>query len=149
MKYPTQSDLWRLDFVNKTKPMETNGQSRVLGYFKQVFPLALFRDELIIEELRIVQIQNNGPWTTHVNSIMATDIACVDASTGPFFGHIHVKSLTGGAEILVDNLTRADVYKIRSIVEGIALASREGLKVMHQDLEVERQQVQIAGSLVV
>ena len=147
MKYPTQSDLWRLDFVQKAQPIITNGASRVLGYFRQIFPLTIFPDELIIEELRIVQVQNNGPWTTHINSIMATDIACVDASAGPFFGHIHVKSLTGGPEILVDNLTRSDVYKIRSLVEGVALASREGLKLQNQDLEIERQNLITAGSL--
>jgi len=78
---------------------------------------------------------------------MATDIACVNASTGPFFGHIHIKSLTGGPEILVNSMTRKNVYRIRSLVEGIALASREGLQIESDDLEAERQNLYRAGEI--
>lgn len=147
MRYPTQSDLWRLDHIMRAKPLVTNGQSKVLGRFRQVFPLTLFPDELIIEELRIVHVENYGPWLNRVNSIMATDIACVNASSGPFWGLIHVQSLTGGPEIFVEHLTRSNVYKIRSLVEGIALASREGLKIEYNNLETERQNLIQAGSI--
>lgn len=148
MKYPAQSDLWRLETVIRTKPViGQNGTSRTLGRFRQIFPLALFTDELIIEELRIVWFQRNGPWSNQVISIMATDIACVNAASGPFFGHIHVQSLTGGPQILVDNLWRHHVFKIRSLVEGIALASREGLKIQNRDLEAERGELLRAGSV--
>src|SRR3990167_9100479 len=107
MKYLAQSDLWRLEQVMKTKPaFSQNGTSRILGRFRQIFPLTLFPGELIIEELRIIWVKRNGPWVNEVISIMATDIACVNASTGPFFGHVHIKSLTGGPEILVNSMTR-------------------------------------------
>lgn len=148
MKFLAQSDLWRLDQIFRTKPaISPNGTSRVLGRFRQIFPLTLFPDELIIEELRIIWFRRNGPWSNEVISIMATDIACVNASSGPFFGHIHIKSLTGGPEILVDTLMRGDVYKIRSLVEGIALASREGLKVEHSSLEAEKENLMRAGGI--
>lgn len=149
MKYPTQSDIWRLDHSINARPMVTSGQSRTLGRFRQIFPFTLFPDELIIEELRIVQVKNGGPFQNGVFSIMATDIACVNASAGPFFGHIHIQSLTGGPEIMVDNLSRSDVYKIRSLIEGIAMASREGLKVESSNLEVERRNLQRAGSVAI
>ncbi|MBI2327059.1 hypothetical protein HYU92_01965 [Candidatus Curtissbacteria bacterium] len=148
MKYPAQSDIWRLDRIVGTKPIaNSGGQSRVLARFQQVFPLALFPDELIVEELRIIWIQKNGPWTNNVISIMATDIACVNASTGPFFGHVHIQSLTGGPEILIEQLLRKDAFKIRSLVEGIALAAREGLKIEHGSLEAERENLLKAGGL--
>ena len=148
MKYLSQSDLWRLDHA--VRPIITigpKGKSRVLGRFHQIFPLTLFPDDLIVEELRIVHVQNNGPWTKEINSIMATDIACVNASSGPFFGHIHIQSLTGGPEILVDNLKRNDVFEIRSIIEGIALNAREGLRVEDRDLESERINLLRAGNI--
>lgn len=150
MKYTAQSDLWRLDHVVKTRPIferTQNGESRVLGRFRQIFALTLFPDDIIIEELRIVHVQNDGPWAKGINSIMATDIACVNASAGPFFGRVHIQSLTGGPEITVDNLSRAAVFKIRSLVEGIALASREGLMINQKNLEDERQSLLAAGAV--
>jgi hypothetical protein len=78
---------------------------------------------------------------------MATDIASVNASSGLFFGHIHIKSLTGGPEIMVDSLHRRDIYKVRSLVEGIAMSAREGLKVSGDTLEAERQSLYQAGEI--
>jgi len=147
MKALAQSDLWRFEQVNRIKPTITNGTSRILGRFHQIFPLSLFPDQLIVEELRIVWVKKNGPWANEVISIMATDIACVNSACGPFFGHVHIKSLTGGLEIMIESLVRRDVYKIRSLVEGIALASREGLKIESANLEAERENLLRAGSV--
>ncbi|GEM_PF-2784301 len=148
MKYPAQSDLWRLDATIHAKPISTNSHSRVLGHFKQLFPLTLFRDNLIIEELRIIHVKQDGPWIEEVISIMATDIACVNCTTGMFFGSVHIKSLTGGPEIFMDNLLRKDVLTIRSLVEGIALASREGLKIDHEtSVDEERENFLRAGAV--
>lgn len=149
MKYPAQSDIWRLSLAAGVKPLNGyGGKSRVLARFRQIFPLALLPGDLIIEELRIIHVKRNGPWSSQIISIMATDIACVNASSGPFFGHVHVQSLTGGPQIFVDNLLRRDVFKIRSLVEGIALASREGLNISEEsDLDAERQNLLSAGSL--
>ena len=150
MKYPALSDIWRLDFVSRPKTVTQhahNGQSRVLARVRQIFPLTLFTDELIVEELRIIWFRRKGPWSNEVISIMATDIACVNASSGPFFGEIHIKSLTGGPEIMVDNLLRRDVYKIRSLVEGIALSAREGLTIEDTSLDAEKQNLLRAGNI--
>lgn len=147
MRYLTQSDIWRLDNVMRAKPITEHGQSRILARFRQIFPFALFPDELIVEELRVVWIQRNGPWMNGVLSIMATDIACVNAASGPFFGQVHIQSLTGGPEIWVNDLLKHDVFKIRSLVEGIALTAREGLKITHQDLATERANLLAAGDV--
>ncbi|MBI3341625.1 hypothetical protein HY024_00720, partial [Candidatus Curtissbacteria bacterium] len=95
------------------------GKARILGRFRQIFPLAFFPNDLIIDEHRVVLVINRGPWIRELITTMATDIASVDSSTGPFFGHIHIKSLTGGPEILIDKLAKADVLKARSLVEGV------------------------------
>lgn len=147
MKYPTQSDLWKLDHVMSAKPITADGKSRVLAQFRQIFPLTLFPDDLIVEELRVIWVKREGPWTKEIVTIMATDIACVYASGGLFFGHVHVRSLTGGPEIFIKHLQRADAFKIRSLVEGIALTSREGLKVEHSDLETEKASLLRAGEI--
>lgn len=149
MNYPAQSNLWRLDMAVKPRvngqTITDAGKSRVLATAHQVFPLALFPGNLIVEELRIVWLRKNGPWMNDVISIMATDIASVNCSTGLFFGHIHVQSLTGGPEIMVDNLLRKDVLTIRSLVEGIALSAREGLKINGENLETEKRSLMDAG----
>lgn len=151
MNYPALSDIWRLDVATNGKTngkgITQSGQSRILFRAKQVFPIILFPSELIIEELRIICIKQMGPWQNAVLSIMATDIASVNASSGLFFGHIHIKSLTGGPEILVESLHRKDVYRVRSLVEGIAMSAREGLKVPVDTLEAERQGLYQAGKI--
>ncbi len=149
MNYPAQSDIWRLRMATKSNgnPVTEVGTSRILFRTKQIFPINLFPSELIIEELRIVCLKQSGPWQNAILSIMATDIASVNASSGLFFGHIHIKSLTGGPEIMVDSLPRSDVFQVRSLVEGIAMSAREGLKVQVGDLESERNSLYEAGTV--
>ncbi len=148
MKYQAQSDIWKLDQAfGNGQTIKTRAKSRELARFKQVFPLTLFPDEIVIEESRVVWIQNNGPWMDQVITVMVTDIACVNASTGPLFGQVHVKSLTGGPEIFVDKLLKHNVYKIRGLVEGIVLASRGGLEINAETLEVEREALLTAGEV--
>ncbi len=153
MNYQALSDSWRLDRALKLKngnakaEITPNSQSRILARSRQIFPLTLFPDEIIVEELRIVWFRKYGPWSYEIVSIMATDIACVNAASGPFFGHIHVQSLTGGPEIVVDNLPRKDVYRIRSLVEGIAMSAREGLSVENSNIEAEKRNLMQAGQI--
>lgn len=148
MNYLAQSDIWQLDQALRIGHSAASvNQSRVLAKFKQIFPLALFPDESIVEELRIVWVHRDAPWADEVISIMATDIASIDASSGPFFGQVHIKSLTGGPEIVLDNLFRGDVYRLRCLVEGIALSARVGLKVEDEDLENKRKFLAEAGSV--
>jgi hypothetical protein len=151
MNYPALSDMWRLNMATNGK---ANGQgvtqtvqSRILFRTKQVFPITLFPSQLVVEELRIICIKQMGPWTSEILSIMATDIASVNASSGLFLGLVHIKSLTGGPEILINSLPRHDVYKVRSLVEGIAMSAREGLKVSGDTLEAERQNLYQAGKV--
>ena len=151
MNYPAQSSLWRLDMALKPRTngetITQHGHSRVLAEAKQPFPIVLFPSTIIVEELRIIHLRKMGPWMDDVISIMATDIASVNCSTGLIFGHIHVKSLTGGPQIMVENLFKRDVLKIRSLIEGIALSAREGLKVNGESLEAEKQSLMRAGTI--
>ena len=151
MRYPALSDMWRLDMALRPKTngkaITEGGQSRILYSARQIIPLTLFPDQITVEELRIVWLRKMGPWMNEVVSIMATDIASVNCSSGLFFGHIHVQSLTGGPEILVDNLLKKDVLEIRSLVEGIAMSAREGLKVNGENLEAEKQSLIQAGTV--
>lgn len=147
MNYLAQSNLWQLDQAFNTRRMEQTDQSRVLAKFKQIFPLVMFPDEIIIEELRIIWVHRDAPWADEVISIMATDIASIDASAGPFFGRVLIKNLTGGPEIFVDNLFRSDVYKIRCLVEGITLTARAGLRVEDDDLNSKIKHLASAGSV--
>lgn len=147
MQYLSQSDLWKLDKIMKAKPVTFDGKSRTLGRFRQIFPLTLFPDELIIEELRVVWVKKTGPWMSEIVSIMATDIACVNASRGLLVGQIHIQSLTGGPEISIDNIYGSHAYRARNLIEGIALAVREGLKIKREDLEDEKASLLRAGEV--
>lgn len=146
MQYPAESDMWEVEQASKRREQSIPvNESRVLARFKQVFPLSIFPDDLIIEEMRIVWVRKSGPWMDEVISIMATDIASIDASSGPLFGHIHIRNLTGGPEIVVNNLWRGNVYKIRSLIEGLSLSSRVGLRIDSGDLDRERSLLFKAG----
>lgn len=148
MKYQAQSDIWKLEqTLGASQAIKPHVQSRELARFRQVFPLTVFPDEIVIEEHRVVWIQNNGPWTDQVITIMATDIACVNAATGPLFGQVHVKSLTGGPEIFIDKLSKHNVYKTRGLIEGIVLASRGGLEISDETLEIKREALLTAGEV--
>ena len=163
MKYLTQSDGWRLQRTVNSKPifnkftqgantpqtrLGENGQSRLLARFRQIFPFTVFPDEIIIEELRVVWVRKKGPWMSEIISIMATDIACVNASKGLITGEVHIQSVTGGPQIYVDKLHSQNAYKIRDLIEGIALASREGLKLESTNsIEDERQAILRAGQI--
>lgn len=148
MNYVAQSDLWKLEQALKNRSaIKPSSKSRILARFRQIFPLTLFPDELLIEEKRVIWVQNKGPWTSNLLSIMATDIASVNSTTGPFFGHVHIKSLTGGPEITVDKLLSHEITKIRSLVEGITLASRNGFDFENGSLEVEREYLLKSGSV--
>ena len=153
MRYPALSDRWRLDMAIKPKDHPNGktvtdiGKSRILASAKQIVPLTLFPDTIVVEELRIVWVRQLGIWMNEVVSTMATDIGSVNCKTGLLFGHIHIQSLTGGKEILVDNLLKKDVLKIRSLVEGIALSAREGLMVNEENLETEKQSLMEAGAV--
>jgi hypothetical protein len=153
MRYPAQSDLWRLDLATKPraktngKTITEMGKSRILATARQIMPLTLFPDTIRVEELRIVWIRQLGFWMNEVVSTMATDIGSVNCKTGMFFGNIHVQSLTGGREIFVENLLKKDVLKLRSLVEGIALSAREGLFINSENLEAEKQSLMKAGAI--
>ncbi len=143
MQFLAQSNLWQLERANNHPFPATAAAtpSRVLAKFNQIFPLSLIPDDLIIEERRIVWVKRNGIWSDEIISIMATDIACVEASAGPFFGHIHIKSLTGGLEIILDHISRKDAFQIRNFVEALALSARAGRNLEHDDLDLEKNQL--------
>lgn len=148
MNFLAKSPMWQVDRALMMGQLASpTNQSRVLASFKQIFPLSLFPDDLIVEELRLVWIHRDGPWAEEIISIMATDIASIDAAAGPFIGQVHIKNLTGGPEIMMDNLFRRDVYQIRCLVEGIALSSRVGLKVDGEDVVSKREFLAKAGSV--
>lgn len=149
MRYQAQSELWKLERVLKrpTKPMSPFRKPKALGRFRQIFPLTIFPDDLIVEEDRVIWKINKGPWVSELISIMATDIASLDSSTGPFFGHFHIKSLTGGPEILIDKLLRSDVTGARSLVEGIVIASRRGENYQKDNIEFERRYLISRGQI--
>jgi len=151
MNYPAQSNLWRLDTAIRPKTngktLIANGEPRTLARANQVFPLSFFPDQIIVEEMRIVWIKKMGPWSEEIISIMATDIASVNCASGLLFGFIHIQSLTGGPQILVDNLPKRDVYKIMGLIEAIAMTAREGLIVEGSNFEEKRGNLLAAGQV--
>ena len=166
-EYKVRTPPWRVNWVKKYLPVFSNKQkrkiqfpeektlrgkekgerSRVLGRFRAMFPFDLFPDELVVEEKRVIWINRILPMYSRAISIMATDISNVEAAHGPFFGHIHIGSLVGGPEILIERLSRRDCIKARALVEGIILAEREGAKLRKREVEVEKEALSEAGEI--
>ncbi len=146
----TQSNKWRQQrVIPKYKPVNFSplGHARRLGRFRQIFPLTLFPDDLVIEEQRVVWVLNKGPWIKEMISTMAADIASIDSSTGPFMGHIHIRSLTGGPEIIIDKLPKNDVLRARFLIEGIVLSARRGDNLADSNLGVVREYLIANGTI--
>jgi len=139
---------FRTKSTKKKEPTkEPERQSRVLGTFKSVFPFQFFPDELIVEEKRVIWKDWMGPGLWKAISIMASDISNVQASHGPFLGHIHVGSLVGGPEILIQHLWRSDVIKARALIEGIILAARERAPIRKEEVEQEEEELSELGEV--
>lgn len=117
---------------NKTKPtknpVENFYHTKILGKYKSVFPFEFFPDELIVSERRVIWIHRYGPGMSRVISVLHQDIADIEASHGPIFGHLHIRNFTGGEEIVIEHLWRKDVQKARDLVESMMLARRVGVK---------------------
>jgi len=126
---------------------EPERQSRVLGTFKSVFPFQFFPDEIIVEEKRVVWKDWMGPGLWKAISIMASDISNVQASHGPILGHLHVGSLVGGPEILIQHLWRKDVIRARALIEGIILTARERTSIHKERVEKEREELSQLGKV--
>jgi hypothetical protein len=109
--------------------VEPQADSSVLARFKAVFPLQLFPDELIIEEKRVIWIHRFGPRMCEVITLLPEDINTVEASAGPFFGHLHVSIPRHDIEILIDRLWRKDALFARDLIEGLSTAARQKLEV--------------------
>jgi len=133
--------------TSQQETTELEKKSRVLGRFRSMFPFTLFPDELIVEENRVIWKNWLGPGMTSVTSIMATDISNVQASHGPFFGHIHIGSLVGGPEILMEKLSRADAVKARALIEGIILTARERLAIRKKEVTQEEEELSKLGEV--
>jgi len=154
-RFLSKSSIGQEETTEKIRPKEKTSlenvkkerKSRVLGRFKSIFPLQLFPDELIVEEERVVWIDRIFPWSSKAISIMATDISSVEASHGPFFGHLHVGSLVGGPAILIESLSRASCVKARALIEGIILTEREGGKLHKKRIEREKAELTEAGEV--
>ena len=113
----------------KTKPLKENYyHSRVLGKFRSVFPFEFFPDELIISERRVIWIHRYGFWMNRVVSVLHQDIADIEASSGPFFGHLHIRNFTGGEEIVMEHLWKKDLQKARDLTELLMMKHRVGIK---------------------
>ncbi|OGY25019.1 MAG: hypothetical protein A2Y57_02525 [Candidatus Woykebacteria bacterium RBG_13_40_7b] len=112
--------------------------SKVLGHFKAVFPFDLFPDELIVEEKRVIWINRFFFATCQVVSIMASDISKVEAAHGPFFGHIHIGNIVGEPEITIERLSRKATVEAKSLIEGLMLTARGGVKLKERYEDKQR-----------
>lgn len=105
---------------------KTFEHSKLLGQFRSVFPFEFFPDELIVSERRVIWIHRWGPGMSKAISIFPQDIADIEASHGPIFGHLHVRNFTGNEEILIEHLRKKDVIKARDLIEGLVSIRRGG-----------------------
>jgi hypothetical protein len=109
--------------------VESQPGSAVLAEFKSIFPFELFPDELIVEEKRIIWIHRFGPKMCEVVTLLPEDINRVEASTGPFFGHIHISIPRHDIEVLIERLSRKEALRSRDLIDGLATAARQSLRI--------------------
>jgi hypothetical protein len=115
--------------------VEPQEGSAVLARFKAIFPFQLFPDELVVEEKRVVWIHRFGPRMCEVVTLLPEDINRVEASAGPFFGHLRISIPRHDVDITIERLSRRDAFFSRDLIDGLAEAAKQHLRIEGETAE--------------
>lgn len=100
----------------------------ILANIKSIFPFQLFRDELIIEEEKIIWKRRLGFMATQMVTFLPEEITKVECDVGPLFGHLHIDTFGRGGDILMEDISRKNAILGRNLVEGLVECCKHNIK---------------------
>jgi hypothetical protein len=100
--------------------------SDVLYSATTVFPFTLFPDTVTVDRTKITVCHRSGFRIADIMSMRIEDILHVSATSGPFFGSIHVSNRVfnnkSDQQYDVNYFWRDDAYKLKHIINGYMIA---------------------------
>jgi hypothetical protein len=112
-----------------------------------LFPFTLFPSTMVIDKTKIHLHQRYFPFGTSVRTIAIKDISSVIVQTAFFLASVRVVNKFFLDEPLV--ITHVPHYKARKaskILDGLIVASREGVDILDPSMENVSQKLEVVGS---
>jgi hypothetical protein len=100
----------------------------ILAYARTVFPFTLFPDTITIDRHKLTVVHKRFFGAEQAASVPIENIKNIQADMGPIFGSITITSdhFVNNTQTL-NYLRRGDVKKIQKLVQGITMATSEGI----------------------
>ncbi len=108
--------------------------NEVLASAKTVFPLTLFRDDIVVDRTKITITKRDFFFTSQVMSIRIEDVLNVKVALGPFFGSVTivVRVLSSEDHHTINFLWRKDAIHLKHIIQGYIIAQHNQIDISHQ-----------------
>lgn len=108
--------------------------NEVLASATTIFPLTLFRDDLVVDRTKVTITKRNFFFSSEVMSIRVEDILNVKIALGPFFGSITlaVRVLSSEDHHSINYLWRRDAVRLKHLIQGYIIAQHNNIDCKHQ-----------------
>lgn len=120
---------------DKNKKLEKilSESNEVLASATTIFPLTLFRDDIVLDRTKVTITRRNFFWSSEVMSIRIEDILNVTSSVGPFFGSVTIagRVLSSEDHFTVTNFWRHDAVHLKHIIQGYVIAQHNDIDCAH------------------
>jgi hypothetical protein len=126
----------------------TENAQKLLFKCSSIFPFDLFPDELTIEPTQVNVCKKTFFLTNRLQSVPVKNISDVIVQTVPFFASIKVVD-----QFFVDNsfqldfIKKEDAERARNIIQGLIIASKEGVDVARIDRKQLIERVEKMGQM--
>lgn len=107
--------------------------NEVLASATTIFPLTLFRDDIVLDRNKVTITRRNFFWSSEVMSIRIEDVLNVTSSVGPFFGSVTIagRVLSSEDHFTVNNFWRHDAIHLKHIIQGYVIAQHNDIDCAH------------------
>lgn len=111
--------------------------NEVLASATTVFPLTLFRDDIVVDRTKVTITKRNFFFSREIMSIRIEDILNVKVIIGPFFGSIvlAVRILSSEDHHSINYFWRKDATRLKHIIQGYIIAQHNNIDCTHQSKE--------------
>ena len=128
--------LETLYYMDHLDDLETTvyRSNEVLASATTVFPMTLFRDDIVVDRTKITITKRDFFFISQVMSIRIEDVLNVKVALGPFFGSltIVVRILSSEDHHTINFLWRKDAIRLKHIIQGYIIAQHSQLDISHQ-----------------
>lgn len=122
--------------------------NKILFRTSAVFPFDLFPDEVVVDPYQVNIIHRSFFGNERIHGAAIKDIEDVFVDTGPLFAALRIVD-KGYVEnvITIKYLPRKDAIKARRIIQGLVLASKEGVDMSQVDIETLVKKTEAIGTI--